>query len=46
MQISLSQVFTNLPAHGETSGTKFPDLSTKFTNVIPFCFETKLSSSP
>ena len=35
-----------VPAQGSTSGTNFPVLSTKFTNVIPFCFATKLSSSP
>ena len=46
LQISSLQSLTNLPAQGSTSGTNFPDLSTKLINVIPFCFATKLSSSP
>ena len=46
LHISSLQSRTNFPAHGSTSGTNFPDLSTKFTNAIPFCFATKLSSSP
>ena len=46
LQMLSSHFLTNLPAHGVTSSTNLPSLSTKLMKVIPLALATKLSSSP